>query len=340
MIKNNSFKRWERPRVPAQIALIMIFITCAGHPAGAMGWWAPNPKTELTKVTAFGSNPGNLKMYMYAPADVADNAPLVVVLHGCTQNANEYAERTQWNRLAERFGFIVIYPEQQIVNNVFSCFNWFFPADASRDNGEALSIKQMIDRMKTDHSIDAERVYVTGLSAGGYMAAVMLAVYPEVFAGGAVMAGGPFRCATDAVDAQYRCMKGLTNHTPEQWGDLVRSASDYPGPFPTLTVFHGDMDPTVDDQNMIELVEQWTSIHDADLMPDEDDLFRGHTHRIYHDNSGRPVVETYHIKGMLHAVSVDPGSAEDQGGTVGVYAEDRDVYSAFYASKFWGLISP
>jgi poly(3-hydroxybutyrate) depolymerase len=81
--------------------------------------------------------------------------------------------------------------------------------------------------MKTNHSIDAERVYLTGLSAGGYMAAVMLAVYPEVSAGGAVMAGGPFRCATDAVDAQYRYMKGLTRHTPEHWGGLVRSASDY-----------------------------------------------------------------------------------------------------------------
>ena len=100
---------------------------------------------------------------MYTPANVADNAPLVVVLHGCTQNADEYAERTQWNRLAERFGFSVIYPEQQIVNNVFSCFNWFFPADASRNNGESFSIKQMIDRMKTDHSVDSERVYVTGL---------------------------------------------------------------------------------------------------------------------------------------------------------------------------------
>jgi poly(hydroxyalkanoate) depolymerase family esterase len=340
MIRNHSFIRRKMPRVLAQVALFLLFITCIGHTAGAMGWWTPKPKTELTEVTAFGSNPGNLKMYMYAPANVPDNAPLVVVLHGCTQNANEYAERTQWNRLAERFGFIVIYPEQQVVNNVLFCFNWFFPADASRDKGESLSIKQMIDRVKTDHSIDAERVYVTGLSAGGYMTAVMLAVYPEMFAGGAVMAGGPFRCATDAIDAQYRCMKGLTNHTPEKWGDLVRSASDHQGPFPILTAFHGDMDPTVNDQNMIELVEQWTNIHDADLMPDEDDLFRGHTHRIYHDDGGRPVVETYHIKGMLHAVSVDPGSDEDQGGTVGAYAEDRDVYSAFYAAKFWGLINP
>jgi len=214
MIRNHSFSRRKKPQVLAQVALILVFITYAGHKAGAMGWWTPKPKTELSEVTAFGSNPGNLKMYMYTPANVADNAPLVVVLHGCTQNAHEYAERTQWNKLAERFGFSVIYPEQQLVNNVFSCFNWFFPADASRDQGESLSIKQMIDRVKTDHSIDAKRAYVTGLSAGGYMAAVMLAVYPEVFAGGAVMAGGPFRCATDAIDAQNRCMKGLTNRSP------------------------------------------------------------------------------------------------------------------------------
>jgi len=92
MIRNHLCSKRKMPWVLAQVALILIFITCAGLPAGAKGWRTPDPKTELTEVTAFGGNPGNLKMYMYAPADIADNAPLVVVLHGCTQNASEYSE--------------------------------------------------------------------------------------------------------------------------------------------------------------------------------------------------------------------------------------------------------
>jgi poly(hydroxyalkanoate) depolymerase family esterase len=330
----------SRNRLLAQVVLVLIFAGYAGHTAWALGWWPPWGGSELTEVKAFGSNPGNLKMYKYTSADVPDNAPLVVVLHGCSQNANEYAQRTEWNRLADRFGFIVVYPEQQIVNNGFSCFNWFLPADTTRDQGESLSIKQMIDKIMADHSVDAERVHVTGLSAGGYMSAVMLAVYPELFAGGAVMAGGPFRCATNDNEAINVCMKGLADRTPEQWGDLVREASDHTGPFGILTIFHGDMDPTVNDQNMNELVEQWTNVHGTDAVPESEILFRGHPHRIYNDSNGRPVVETYHIKGMLHAISVDPGSGEDQGGAIGAFAEDRNVYAAFYAAKFWGLINP
>jgi poly(hydroxyalkanoate) depolymerase family esterase len=340
MVRKHPFTVSKRPKVLVQLVLILIFTAYAGHTAEAMGWWPPWNQSELIEVTGFGSNPGNLKMYMYLPENVPDNPPLVVVLHGCTQSADEYAERTQWNRLADRFGFAVVYPEQKMLNNPLSCFDWFTPEDTSRDSGESLSIKQMIDKMKTDYSIDSQRVYVTGLSAGGYMAAVMLAVYPEIFAGGAVMAGGPFGCATNASEAQNSCMKGLTDRTPAQWGDLVRSASGHSGPFPILSVFHGNMDPTVDDQNMTELVEQWTNIHDTDPMPDTDDIFRGHPHRTYNDQSGRPVVETYHIQGMLHAVSVDPGSDEDQGGSVGAYAEDHDVYAAYYAAIFWGLIHP
>jgi poly(3-hydroxybutyrate) depolymerase len=134
--------------------------------------------------------------------------------------------------------------------------------------------------------------------------------------------------------------QGFADCTPAQWGDLVRSASGHSGRFPILSVFHGSLDPTVDDQNMTELVEQWANIHDTDPMPDTDDIFRGHPHRTYNDKSGRPFVETYHIQGMLHAVSVDPGNDENQGGTVGAYAEDHDVYAAFYAASFWGLINP
>lgn len=316
------------------------FLAVLLHPGhgGAMGWWRTPPSGDLVRVTDFGSNPGNLRMYKYVPADLPDSPPLVVVLHGCTQSAEDYSDLSGWNALAERFGFCVVYPEQQRMNNGFLCFNWFDPDETERNRGEALSIKEMVDRMLTDHSIDSGRVFVTGLSAGGYMTSAMLAVYPDVFAGGAVMAGGPFRCSTNAIDASVLCMKGRVDHSPVLWGDLVRQSFEHQGPYPILSVFHGDEDPTVDDRNMTELVEQWTNVHGADAVSDTDESLRGHDHKTYFGPGGTPVVETYHIRGMGHAVPVDPGPGEDQGGTVGTHAEDRDIYSSYYAARFWRLI--
>lgn len=295
-------------------------------------------KAKLTEVVNFGSNPGNLRMYKYIPKDMPDNAPLVVSLHGCLQDANEYAGNTGWNKLADRWKFYVIYAQQKLTNNVTFCFNWFNPVNSDRGRGEALSIKQMVDKMMVDYSINKHRVYVTGFSAGGYMTAVMLAVYPEVFAGGAVMAGGPYKCATNIWEARYFCMLGKVDKTPQQWGDLVKNAFPYLGTYPILSIFHGNSDHIVDNLNMNELMEQWTNLHGADQIPEENEIFRGHRHKVYYDNKSRAIVETYHLNGLAHAISVDPGRGEDQGGTVGYYSKDKDIYSSYYAAKFWGLV--
>ena len=118
---------------------------------------------------------------------------LVVVLHGCGQTAAAYDFGTGWSTLAKRYGFALLMPEQQGANNANTCFNWFNPGDVARGRGEAASIRQMVARMVADHKIDPRRIYVTGLSAGGAMTSVMLATYPEVFAGGAIIAGLPYR---------------------------------------------------------------------------------------------------------------------------------------------------
>ena len=123
-------------------------------------------------------------------------------------------------------GFALLLPQQQSANNANSCFNWFEPGDTARGAGEARSIKQMVDRMRSDYGSDAGKIFVTGLSAGGAMAAVMLATYPEVFAAGAVIAGLPYRCAGTLVQA-LSCMSPGTNLTPSQWGDKVRAASSH-----------------------------------------------------------------------------------------------------------------
>jgi poly(hydroxyalkanoate) depolymerase family esterase len=116
---------------------------------------------------------------------------LVVALHGCTQTAADYDHGSGWTRLADRYGFAVLFPEQQRANNPNNCFNWFLPSDTRRSHGEAFSIRQMIERVITDHGVDRRRVFVVGLSAGGAMTSAMLATYPDLFAGGAIIAGLP-----------------------------------------------------------------------------------------------------------------------------------------------------
>jgi len=191
-----------------------------------------------TEVTGFGSNPGNLRMFKYVPAGLPAGAPLVVALHGCAQSASSYDAETGWVLLADRWRFALLLPQQQSANNSSSCFNWFEVGDTTRGQGEPLSIRQMVDRMIADHGSAAGRIYVTGLSAGGAMTAVMLATYPDVFAGGAVVAGLPYRCATSQ-SAAFSCMNPGTDLTPAQWGDRVRAAFSYAGPRPIVSLWHG-----------------------------------------------------------------------------------------------------
>ena len=149
-------------------------------------------KSHLREIQNFGTNPGALRMFAHLPPKQSGSLPLVVVLHGCTQTAAGYDQGAGWSTLANRYGFALLFPEQQRANNPNGCFNWFQTGDIERGHGEALSIRQMIAKMVADHPIDARRVFVSGLSAGGAMTSVMLATYPDVFAGGAIIAGLPY----------------------------------------------------------------------------------------------------------------------------------------------------
>ena len=166
---------------------------------------APAAAAVTAEVTGFGTNPGALRMFRYVPDGLPAGAPLVVAMHGCTQTASAYDDEPGWTALADRWKFAVVLPEQQTANNSSRCFNWFEPGDIARGQGEALSIKQMVDKTRADLGTDPARTFVTGLSAGGAMTSVMLATYPEVFAGGAVMAGIPFRCAS-GVSQAFTCL--------------------------------------------------------------------------------------------------------------------------------------
>ncbi len=213
----------------------------------------------LTQVTSFGSNPGNLTMFVYRPDGLASGAPLVVAMHGCTQNANAYYTNSGWRKFADQWGFALVFPEQKSANDGLTCFNWELAADTGRGQGEALSIKQMVDHAVSSYGADPDRVYVTGLSAGAVMTSVMLATYPDVFAGGSIVAGIPYGCAP--ATSPYTCMSPGVDKTPAQWGNLVRGAySGYGGPWPRVAIWHGTSDYTVAVANATESRDQWTNV--------------------------------------------------------------------------------
>lgn len=290
----------------------------------------------LQEVTGFGSNPGNLRMFRYVPSGLATGRPLVVALHGCTQSAAAFDGEPGWVEVAERMRFAVVLPQQQSSNNASSCFNWFETGDTSRGSGEALSIKQMVDRMRVDIGSDAARVFVTGLSAGGAMAAVMLSAYPEVFAGGAVVAGLPYRCASNLAQA-FSCMSPGVNLTPQQWGDKVRSASGHSGRWPVMSLWHGTADSTVAYSNLNELTEQWTNVHGTDQTPDISDSVNGYPRKGYRNVAGKVVVQTVAVTGMNHGQPIHPGGGAENCGVPSPYILDVDVCAAHHIARFWEL---
>lgn len=300
-------------------------------------------QTGWQQITSFGTNPGNLKMYLYVPVGISGNAPVVVAMHGCTQNAVQCRDNTGWNDLADRYKFYVIYPEQQAVNNSSTCFNWFLPGDQNRDGGEALSIKQMADYVQSHYTVDILKVFTTGLSAGAAMSAVMLACYPDVFSAGAIMSGGPYKSATDAITASS-AMYGLVNKTPTEWMNLVLGAfPGYNGVYPRVVIFHGLNDNVVYPANINESVEQWTAVHNISQTAIEtNSSFLGNPdieQAIYKNPSGDTVVLTYRISNMYHAIAVDPGTGAMQGGTTGTYSVDKNFYSSYWAAEFFRITS-
>ncbi|MBC6445702.1 extracellular catalytic domain type 1 short-chain-length polyhydroxyalkanoate depolymerase [Actinokineospora xionganensis] len=291
----------------------------------------PAEAATLQEVTGFGTNPGNLRMFRHVPTDLPAGRPLVVALHGCTQNAAGYGPGSGWIQLADQWKFSVLIPEQKQANNANSCFNWFEPGDTRRDSGEALSLKQMVDRMRQD--LGSTSAHVSGLSAGGAMAAVMLATYPEVFAGGGVVAGLPFGCATTVASA-YNCMNPGVNLTPAQWGDKVRAATAYSSERAKVSIWHGSADGTVRPMNGVELVEQWTNVVGTDQVPEVRDMVAGYPHRVYGG-----MVEIYDVTGMGHGHPVDPGSGDTHCGTAGSYMLDVNICASYHMARFWGLVS-
>lgn len=295
-----------------------------------------------TEILGFGSNPGNLKMYIHVPKQLINSkekVPVVLALHGCSQNAHIIEKQSGWSELADKYGFIVVYPEQKRVNNPMGCFRWYQYDDEETDEVE--SIMQMLQFTKRNYSVDTSQVFIYGLSAGAVMTIHTLVRHPETFSAGASLAGAPFKISPEGGFGMLTEIVMKKDRSREEWkASFVEIDTNQS--FPKLILGHGKKDPIVDIQNSFELVDQFSILHKMD--PYEDSLMLNYANnplvekRIYKDDQGKEKILFYLIDKTGHALPIDPGDEKNQGGKTGLFALDRDFFSTYYIAKDFGLI--
>ena len=208
---------------------------------------------------AYSNAAGRRQYRLYVPAGAAgEPLPLIVMLHGCTQDADDFATGTRMNALAERHRCLVAYPVQPQQANPSKCWNWFKPDDQRRERGEPSLIAGITRDIIAAHNVDPGRVYIAGMSAGGAMAAIMAAEYPEIYAAAGVHSGLPPACAHDLPSA-LAAMKGGKGAGKSMRGRREATFA----PRRPMIVFHGDADTTVHITNARRLVEGFNAARGA-----------------------------------------------------------------------------
>lgn len=194
------------------------------------------------------------KLYV-PPLAAGRSLPLVLMLHGCTQDPDDFAAGTAMNERAREMGFFVLYPAQSAAANASRCWNWFKHNHQQRGSGEPALLADLVRTLMRSHGIDARRVYVAGLSAGGAMAAIVATAYPELFAAVGVHSGLPPGAAGSVSEAlaAMRCGEGAATRRPLRGSGAATARGHAPAPVPTI-VFHGDLDATVHPRNGEQVV--------------------------------------------------------------------------------------
>ncbi len=258
----------------------------------------PSAGTGQFMAFSYANNRGQRDYKLYVPAGYTGQPlPLVVMLHGCKQNPDDFARGTRMNELAEQQGFLVLYPAQAARANGGNCWNWFSRAEQERDGEEPSLIAGMVGQVAASYAVDRSRVFAAGLSAGAAMATIVGARYPEVFKAVAVHAGLPLGAANDVASA-FGAMRGGSRSPLQAVGQAV----------PTI-VFHGDADTTVAAVNGRRVVEQSVNAFDAasaqplhvQVAAPQRVGGRECTVTCYVDDAGRARVEAWTVGGAGHA---------------------------------------
>ena len=276
-------------------------VGAASETDSALGEFTSGFHTHLSQMRRY-------KLYT-PPGQVGRSLPLVVMLHGCTQNPDDFATGTAMNTVALEVGFHVLYPEQSQAANPSRCWNWFKHADQRRDGGEPALIAGMTQAVMQALGVDSHRVFIAGLSAGGAMATIVAEAYPEIFVAVGVHSGLPRGAAENVMEALAVMKSGDSNRAPPATGMRTRRY------VPTI-VFHGDQDQTVHLRNGEQVIA--TVIGNAALAGEPAQPFtaggaeiergvssrgRHYTRSIYRDATGKTTAEHWQVHGAGHAWS-------------------------------------
>ncbi|MFB6962969.1 PHB depolymerase family esterase [Streptomyces sp. NPDC056309] len=259
---------------------------------------------SLTEVTGFGTNPSNLRMYVYRPDSAPTRPAVLVAVHYCTGSGPAFHSGTEFASLADRYGFIVIYPS---ATRSGGCFDVSSPQALKRGGGsDPVGIMSMVTYAQQHYGADPARVFVAGASSGAMMTNVLLGDYPDVFKAGAAFMGVPFGCfaTTDGSEWNSACANGTVIRTPQQWGDLARGAyPGYNGPRPRMQVWHGTEDTTLRYPNFGEEIKQWTDVLGVSQTPAFTDHPQSTWTRTRYGGTGTQApVEAVSIQGTGHTL--------------------------------------
>lgn len=299
-----------------------------------------------TAASAAGSR--NYKLWIPNGYDSARPLPLVMLLHGCSQNPDDFAAGTGMNHVADQYKFLVVYPEQPSSANGTMCWNWFLPEHQIRASGEPSILAAIVEKIQTEYTINPAKRFVAGMSAGAAMSVIMATTYPDVFAAFGASAGLEYKAANDLISALVAQQFGGPD--PNLQGQIAFAEMGAQARKMRAIVFHGTIDPTVNYANGEQIIRQWAQTNDFvddgidnDSVDDAADQVSSgtapvanglnYTRRIYNDAAGAALLEFWSVELMRHSWS--------GGSSAGSYTEPRGPSASLEMARFFGLtISP
>ncbi|NOK57748.1 MAG: PHB depolymerase family esterase [Chloroflexi bacterium AL-W] len=328
---NNAMRRQRNMLILLILTLVLLVQPISSVHAGSWVFGSAS--------AAGGSR--NYKLWVPSSYSNTTATPLVMVLHGCSQTPDTIAAGTQFNDLADTEGFLVVYPAQSWFANFNRCWNWFEPIHQRRGSGEPAILAAVVDDIRSSYNIDSRRVYVVGLSAGGAMAVIMGATYPDMFSAVGVAAGLEYQAGTSTLSGVLAMSQGGPD--PNRQGLAAYQAMGSANRPVRVSVFHGTSDFVVYPINGEQVVTQWAQTNDYvddgsdnDSVDDTADTTtqgqvpggRNYIKYTYNDASGTVLLEKWTVNGMGHAWS--------GGSTAGSYTDPAGPDAT---REFWRFFS-